>query len=88
MLQRQKIFWIMLPLLAAGCATRPEITWVDTQDLVYSTDVPEGLSSVVFYRKAEAITTPLSSHSTTAFNHNVCASIITLLAAQRFINLC
>ena len=58
MLQRQKIFWIMLPLLAAGCATRPEITWVDTQDLVYSTDVPEGLSSVVFYRKAEAISGP------------------------------
>lgn len=58
MLKRHQLLWVMLPLLAAGCAYHPKEAWVDTTTAPYSTNVPDNLSSVVFYRQSDAIAGP------------------------------
>lgn len=56
MLKYGKLLLGVLPLaLMVGCAHQQKETWVDTTDSGYSTDVPEGRSSVVFYRQANAL---------------------------------
>ncbi len=50
------MLWGLLPLIMlVGCAHQQKETWIDRTDTVYSTDVPEGRSSVVFYRQANAL---------------------------------
>ncbi|UOO82936.1 OmpA family protein [Uruburuella testudinis] len=58
MFKPRHLLWILLPALASGCAYHPKETWVDTYPIVYATDVPEGRSSVVFYRPADAVDGP------------------------------
>lgn len=56
---KRALLWGLLPMaVVTGCAHQQKETWVDTTDAVYSTDVPEGRSSVVFYRPANAVTGP------------------------------
>ncbi|MFV2030286.1 MULTISPECIES: OmpA family protein [Neisseria] len=58
MFSRRHLVWVLLPFFATGCVTHSKVTWVDTKDIVYSTSVPEGRSSVVFYRSSDAIDGP------------------------------
>ncbi|WP_373752548.1 OmpA family protein [Neisseria weixii] len=56
MLKFRSLLWGLLPVaVLVGCAHQQKETWVDTTETVYSTDVPEGRSSVVFYRQANAL---------------------------------
>ena len=56
MLKHGKFLLGVLPLaLMVGCAHQQKETWVDTTDSGYVTDVPEGRSSVVFYRQSDAV---------------------------------
>lgn len=56
MLKFRSLLWGLLPItVLAGCAHQQRETWVATTAAPYSTDVPEGRSSVVFYRQANAI---------------------------------
>ena len=56
MLKCRNVLWGLLPLvLLSACAHQKKETWIDTTDAAYTTDVPDGRSSVVFYRQANAI---------------------------------
>lgn len=44
-----------------GCVSHPELTWTDTQAAAYSTEVPDGRSSIIVYRTAEAIDGPTTN---------------------------
>lgn len=53
------LLWGVLSLTAvAGCAHQQKETWIDKTAAAYSTDVPEGRSSVVFYRQSNAVAGP------------------------------
>lgn len=59
MLKFRSLLWGLLPVtMLVGCAHQHKETWLDTTEAVYSTDVPEGRSSVVFYRQADALQGP------------------------------
>ncbi|MDO5639698.1 MAG: OmpA family protein [Neisseria sp.] len=58
MFNYRRLLWILLPVVATGCAYHPKESWVDTNNAVYNTDVPEQRSSVVFYRQADAVAGP------------------------------
>ena len=58
MFNYRRLLWILLPVVATGCAYHPKESWVDTTSAAYSTDVPEKRSSVVFYRQADAVDGP------------------------------
>lgn len=58
MFNRRQLLWILLPVVATGCAYHPKESWVDTNNTAYSTNVPDNRSSVVFYRQADAINGP------------------------------
>ncbi|MFZ7165062.1 OmpA family protein [Avibacterium avium] len=53
----QQLALVLLPLAVAGCTTQ-KLNWVDTKNVPYSNVVPEGRSSVVIYRQADAIDGP------------------------------
>ena len=54
-LVKQLAVILPLSLLAAGCVYQTKEKWVDTTPTAYSTSVPDGRSSVVFYRQADAV---------------------------------
>ncbi|ASK27985.1 OmpA family protein [Neisseria chenwenguii] len=59
MLKRSSLLWGLLPLVAlVGCAQQKKETWVNTTESGYTTGVPEGRSSIVFYRQADAVQGP------------------------------
>lgn len=58
MFQCRQLLWGLLPLVLVGCAAQHKETWVNTQNAAYQTNVPEGRSSVVFYRQAGAVDGP------------------------------
>ena len=52
----KQLGWVLpLSLLATGCVYQTKETWVDTTSNAYNTSVPDGRSSVVFYRQADAV---------------------------------
>ncbi|MCW9699272.1 MULTISPECIES: OmpA family protein [unclassified Avibacterium] len=53
----QKLAWVLFPLALTGCSTQ-KLTWVDTKNVPYSNDVPEGRSSIVVYRQSDVIDGP------------------------------
>lgn len=59
MLKYRSLLWGLLPLvMLTACAQQQKAVWVDTAETGYSTEVPDGRSSIVVYRPQNAIQGP------------------------------